>query len=131
MLYICNLSFETGIFPDKLKISKVIPIYKAGSKNELSNYRPISLTNPIAKVIEKLLHIRMTNYLEKFNLLFDFQFGFRKNYSTSIAVLDVVNMIQNELFRGNYVLGVFMDLQKAFDTVNLSILLKQTGILWF
>ena len=125
LLYICNLSFETGIFPDKLKISKVIPIYKAGTKNELSNYRPISLTNPIAKVIEKLLHIRMTNYLEKFNLLFDFQFGFRKNYSTSIAVLDVVNMIQNELFRGNYVLGVFMDLQKAFDTVNLSILLKK------
>ena len=125
LLYICNLSLDTGIFPDQLKISKVIPIFKKGTKTEMSNYRPISITNPIAKIIERLLHVRMTNYLEKFKILYDFQFGFRKNYSTSIAVIDVVNMIQNELFQGNYVLGVFMDLQKAFDTVNIQILLAK------
>jgi len=125
LLYICNLSFETGIFPDQLKVSKIIPIFKKGRKTEMSNYRPISITNPIAKIIERLLHVRMINYLDRFNLIYDYQFGFRKNYSTSIAVLDVVNMVQNELFKGNYVLGIFMDLQKAFDTVNISILLSK------
>ena len=125
LLYICNLSFNRGIFPDQLKTTKVIPIFKKGIKTDITNYRPISLTNPVSKVIEKLLYTRMISFLEKFKILYDFQYGFRKNHSTSIAVLDVINMIQNESYNGNYVLGIFMDLQKAFDTVNIQILLSK------
>src|SRR6267154_640809 len=91
----------------------------------MSNYRPISITNPIGKVLEKLMHFRMMNYLNKSKILYDYQFGFRKKYSTTFAVIDVINMIQNELHEGNYVLGIFMDLQKAFDTINFKILLDK------
>ena len=125
LLFICNLSFEKGIFPDRVKISKVIPVFKKGSKTIMSNYRPISITNPVGKILEKLMHSRMVKYLEKFNLIYDYQFGFRKNHSTTIAVIDVVNMIQNYLHEGKYVMGIFMDLQKAFDTVNINILLAK------
>ena len=125
LLYICNLSFNTGIFPDQLKITKVIPIFKKGTKTDVGNYRPISLTNPISKIIEKLLYARVSSFLEKYKILYDFQYGFRKNHSTAIAILDVINMIQNETYNGNYVLGIFMDLQKAFDTVNIQILLSK------
>ena len=63
-----------------------------------------------------------SRYLEKYKLLYDYQYGFRKNHPTSSAVIDIVSMIQKELYQGNYVLGVFLDLQKAFDTVNFDIL---------
>ncbi len=125
LLYIINLSFETGIFPDRLKMSRVTPIFKKGLHTEVSNYRPISITNPISKILERLMFNRMIKFVEKFHILYDFQFGFRKHYSTSTAVLDLVNMIQNETFDGNYVLGIFMDFRKAFDTINFDILLKK------
>ena len=130
LLFIINLSFDTGIFPDRLKTSKVTPIFKKGVKCNVSNYRPISVTNPLSKILERLMATRMINFIDKFKILYDFQFDFRKNYSTSIAVLDLVNMIQKETFEGNYVLGIFMDFQKAFDTVNFAILLKKTLPLW-
>ena len=125
--YIFNLSFQTGIFPDYLKLSRVTPIFKKGSHADVSNYRPISITNPISKILERLMFNRMVSFVERFQILYDFQFGFRKHYSTSIAVLDLVNMIQKENFEGNYVLGIFLDFQKAFDTIDLEILLKKIG----
>jgi len=125
LLYICDLSFKLGVFPDKLKLSRVIPIFKKGSKDCVSNYRPISITNPIAKVLEKLMHIRLVKYLNKYNLLYDFQFGFRTNFSTSLAVTDVITMIKDKLFNKKIVMAVFMDLQKAFDTVNFNILIDK------
>ena len=125
LIFIINLSFDTGIFPDRLKVSRVTPIFKKGMKSDVSNYRPISVTNPLSKILERLMAARMINFVDKFSILYDYQFGFRKNDSTSVAVLDLVNMIQNETFEGNYVLGVFMDFQKAFDTVNFTLLLKK------
>jgi hypothetical protein len=71
------------------------------------------------------MHSRMTTYLDKFKIFYDYQFGFRKKYSTSTAVIDVVNMLQKELHEGNFVMGVCMDLKKAFDTVNFNILLDK------
>ena len=125
LLHIFNLSFDMGIFPSQLKLSRVTPVFKKGSKTTLSNYRPISSTNPLDFFLEKLMYSRMMSYINKFEILFDGQFGFRKNFSTAMAVLDVTNMIQNELYANNYVLGVFMDLQKAFDTLDFKILLSK------
>lgn len=139
LLYICNLSFSKGVFPTKLKASKVVPIFKKGSKSLMSNYRPISITSPFSKVLEKLMHSRLISFLDKFQILYEYQFGFRKHFSTTLALTDVVNMIQNETYNKNYVLAVFMDLQKAFDTLNLEILIEKlqyygirgVPLLWF
>ena len=94
LLHIYNLSFVHGVFPDMLKISKVIPVYKKGDKSIVSNYRPISLTSSFSKILEKLMHKRLSNFLEKYKILYDYRFGFRKNYSTSLALVDVSDMIQ-------------------------------------
>ena len=122
---IINLSFTTGIFPSNLKTAKVIPIHKKGSKLELTNYRPISLLSNIDKVFEKLIYKRVYGFLEAKKVLFRQQFGFRKNYSTSQTLLNISQKIMDALDKGNYACGVFIDLQKAFDTVDHEILLKK------
>ena len=84
---IINDSFLHGIFPDKLKIAKVTPIFKKGSRTDKSNYRPISVLSIFSKMFEKLVYKRVYNYLEYRNILNEFQFGFRANRSTSHALL--------------------------------------------
>ena len=128
LVHIFNLSVRQGIFPNMLKSSKVIPIFKKGDKTNMSNYRPISLTSPFSKVFEKLIHKRLTAYLDKYKILQEYQFGFRKLHSTSLAVIDIVSMIERELYSDNHVMGIFLDLQKAFDTVNIEILLSKLYI---
>ncbi|XP_057310678.1 uncharacterized protein LOC130648640 [Hydractinia symbiolongicarpus] len=120
-----NLSFTTGIFPTNLKTAKTIPIYKKGSKLELTNYRPISLLSNIDKIYEKIIYKRVYGFLEANNALYKHQFGFRKNYSTSQTLLNISQKIMDALDKGNYACGVFIDLQKAFDTVDHEILLKK------
>ena len=122
---IINLSFSTGIFPNYLKIAKVIPIHKEGSKLELTNYRPISLLSNIDKIFEKLLYKRVHGFLESNNVLYKQQFGFRKSYSTAQALLNISQKIMDALDKGNYACGVFIDLHRAFDTVDHEILLKK------
>ena len=77
---------EKGVYPDILKIAKVIPLHKGGSKLELGNYRPISILSPINKIFETILHKRFTRYWEKFHLFSNCQFGFRKKFSTNLAI---------------------------------------------
>ena len=96
-----------------------------GSKVQITNYRPSSITSPVSKILEKLMGNRLISFIDKFHLLYDYQFGFRKHFSTSFALIDVLNMVQNENYKNNYVLAVFMDLKKAFDTVNLNIVLEK------
>ena len=122
---IVNLSFQTGIFPENLKAAKVIPIHKKGSKLELTNYRPISLLSNIDKIFEKLIYKRVYGFLDAKKVLFKQQFGFRKSYSTAQALLNISQKIMDALDKGNYACGVFIDLQKAFDTVDHEILLKK------
>ena len=98
---IINHSFITGVFPEVLKICKVIPIHKGGSTEELNNYRPISLLSIFDKIIEKLMHIRLYNFLQEHNILYQNQFGFRKNNSTTFALLDITEKIKETIDKKN------------------------------
>ena len=123
---IINLSFTTGCYIENLKIAKVIPIYKEkGSELLNCNYRPISLLSNINKIIEKLMHERLYNFLTKHNVIYELQFGFRKKHSTTHALMKLTEDIRHSLDSGNFSCGVFIDLQKAFDTVDHNILLAK------
>lgn len=123
--YLCNMSFEQGIFPDICKKAIVCPIYKTGDKSDPTNYRPISLLSTISKIIEKLVNKRLMSFLEKNNLLSKHQFGFRGNKSTEDAVLKLTTLITNYLDQKESCIGIFLDLCKAFDTVSIPILLRR------
>ena len=125
LTYICNKSFQTGIFPDKMKIAKVIPIYKNGDKQSVSNYRPISLLPQFSKILEKLFVKRLDSFIEKYDILNDYQYGFRRNRSTSLAVMEFVENIATVLDNKQFGVGVFIDLRKAFDTIDHSLLLQK------
>ena len=114
----------TGVFPSVLKTAKVIPVFKKDSKLDYSNYRPISLLSNIEKILEKLMYRRLYTFLNN-NIIYDLQFGFRKQYSTSHALISINENIQKALDDGNIGCGVFVDLQKAFDTVDHQILLAK------
>ena len=120
-----NLCFKEGAFPDVLKLAKVIPIHKKESKLDFQNYRPISLLSVFSKIFEKLIYTRIYSYLITNKLIYEKQFGFRSNYSTNHALLSITEQIKNFLDAGNYVCGIFVDLEKAFDTVNHKILCEK------
>lgn len=123
--YIFNLSITQGIFPNCFKISKIIPIYKKGSKLEMSNYRPISLLSPLSKVLEKIIFIRITSFLTVNKLLNENQYGYRAQHSTELAVLQLAQNVMNNLNEKILTVGVFIDLSKAFDVINHDILIKK------
>ena len=108
-----------------MKTSKIIPIYKKGSKLECSNYRPISLLSNIDKILERLMYNRLYNFLEKKEIIFPLQFGFCQKYSTTHALIHLTDKTRHEIDKGNYACGIFVDFQKAFDTVDHHILLKK------
>ena len=114
-----------GIFPDQLKIAKIIPIHKGGAKNISSNYRPISLLPILGKVLEKIIAARFLKFINKHNILTQNQFGFRKNRSTELAVTEVYNRLLDNLENKKYTCAIFLDLAKAFDSVDHKILLQK------
>ena len=113
-----NLSFFTGVFPSVLKTAKVVPVFKKDSKLDYSNYRPISLLSNIEKILEKLMYKRLYTFLSNNNIIYNLQFGFRQQCSTSHALINITEIIRKALDNGNIGCGVFVDLQKAFDTVD-------------
>ena len=117
-----NLCFETGEFPDLLKMAKVIPLHKKESILNFLNYRPISLLSVFSKIYEKSIYIRIYSYLVKNNLIYAKQFGFRGNHSVNHAIISITEHIRNLIDKGEYVCGIFVDLEKAFDTVHHDIL---------
>ncbi|XP_065650438.1 uncharacterized protein LOC136078586 [Hydra vulgaris] len=122
---IINNSFQNGLFPDAFKVAKVIPIFKKGFTMDMSNYRPISLLSNLRKLFEKAIHKRLYAFLNKFKCLYKHQYGFRANHSTTHSLIKIVESIRKAQDDKNFACGVFVDLQKAFDTVDYSILLKK------
>ena len=123
--HLVNNSIETGIFPCALKISKVIPIFKTGDQGLLSNYRPISILPIFSKVFERVIFLRLKAYLLKLEIPSKNQYGFQQNVSTYMAIVNVIDDITESIDKKLYSIGVFIDLAKAFDTVNHSILLQK------
>ena len=120
-----NFSISTGAVLDKFKVAEVIPVFKKGSLFALSNYRPISLLPIFNQILERLICKRLTNFPETNNVFFNNQFGFRATkHCTTHAVLNIVDKIQHAIDSGNFSCGLFLDLSKAFDTVNHQILLN-------
>ena len=122
---IINLSLEVFIFPDLLKVAKVTPIHKKDSKLNHENYRPISLLSVLSKIFEKIIYKRMYSFLTKNKLIYERQYGFRSNYSTNYALANLTERIKSSLDTKDYVCGIFVDLEKAFDTVNHQILCEK------
>ena len=122
---IINLSFSTGIHPEKLKIAQVIPIFKKGSKLLTSNYRPISLLSNLNMIFEKVMYDRIYNFLNNQKCFYPLQFGFRNKHSTNHALISIIDKVNEALDNKKVACGIFVDFQKAFDTVNHDILLKK------
>lgn len=125
LVYIFNLCFSVGIFPDIFKTAVVLPIHKSGDKDSVTNYRPISLLSIFSKIFEKVINNRLTSYLTKFKILANNQFGFRSGRSTEDAVMELTDAVIDNIERRHKTIGVFLDLSKAFDTVSVPILLSK------
>lgn len=122
---IFNLILQTGDYPDCLKIAKVVPIFKAGESWDCNNYRPISTLSVFNKILEKMLVTRLTNFLNIHEVLYKFQYGFRQGSSTQTAIIELVDDVIDAIDSGKFMGGLFLDLKKAFDTLNHEILLRK------
>lgn len=119
------MSFSQGIFPDLLKIAKICPIYKAKNNQEFTNYRPISLLPSFTKIFEKTVHKRLYAYLIRKQILYESQYGFRIGHSTTNAISELTYAILKGFNENKFTLSVFLDLSKAFDTIDHNILLHK------
>ena len=116
---------EFWIFPEKMKIAKVIPLFENGDPENITNYRPISVLPWFSKVLQPIMYKRLFKYLCEEKLLYSKHFGFRKGHSTDHAIAHLVDQIYESSENDYYTLGVFIDLFKAFDIVDHSISLKK------
>lgn len=125
LAYIINICFQSGTFPDSLKIAAVSPIHKNGSKESVNNYRPISLVSNLAKIFEMILKHRLLGFLDRYSVLSDKQYGFREKKSTEDAIMKLTSYLYDAIDQSDPSLCIFVDLSKAFDTVDHSILLRK------
>ena len=123
--FIFNLSLRCGIFPQNLKIARVIPLHKKGDRTQVSNYRPISILPCLSKILERIMYNRLYSYIKQHDLLYDCQFGFQAHHSTDHALLKFVQDVNDNFDKNKYTVAVFIDLTKAFDTVNHKILISK------
>ena len=128
LLSIINLSFPSGVFPDSLKICKIILIFKADNAILAQNYPPISILPAFSKIFDRVVFNRILHFLVDYDILFKHQFGFRHCHFTSHALINFVNKVANAVDRQKYLAGIFLDLSKAFDTLKHEILLSKLKV---
>jgi Reverse transcriptase (RNA-dependent DNA polymerase) len=130
-VHVFNLSINSGIFPEKIKVSRTVPIFKSGDKNSCDNYRPIALLSVLSKVLEKAVAGRLLRHLRDNDIINHNQFGFKEGVSTVHHLLKLTNFITQKLNERMFTVGIFLDLRKAFDVVSHDILLlklKRIGV---
>ena len=133
LLHICNMSLSNGVFPDVLKITRVVPIHENGQTGDFNNHRLISVLPFFSKRFEKLVYNRMLKFIDDFNVIHDNQFGFRRNRSTYMVLNVLLDKFHESVISREYMIGLFMELSRAFDTISHDILLNKLykyGIRW-
>lgn len=139
LTYLFNLSLDQGVVPASMKIARVVPVFKAGINESVGNYRPISILPCFSKILEKIMFSRIHSFLIRHNVLYDYQFGFLPGRSTTHAILNFTNKVLEAFENNHFASGIFLDLSKAFDTLDHDILLHKlshygirgTAIDWF
>ena len=121
--YIINKSINTGVVHDLFKIACVTPIFKNGDTTIPGNYRPIAILPALNKILERIVYDQLIKFLNKHNIIFNYQFGFRKKHSTEQAVLELTENLKQSIDQKELTCGIFLDFTKAFDTVDHNILL--------
>ena len=128
--HIFNLSLSSGEFPQEIKLSEVIPLFKKGARDQMENYRLISLLITISKILEKCMYTRLYNFLDKHNIFYEKRYGFRKNHSCEQAIQNLCGHLLRNKDDGIKSVAIFLDLSKAFDSLSHTLLLKNTRLLW-
>lgn len=129
LTFLINLSLESGIFPEKLKMSSVIPLHKKGSKLDVNNYRPLTMSSSFSKLFEYAMFYRLSSHLDKYKILTEHQHGFRVDHSTMTAIHDFYGCVLRGFDSGEFPFGVFCDLSRAFDCVDHDLLLEKLN--WY
>ena len=119
IMVMINQSFVSGIFPDKLKIAKVVPLYKKNEKNKIENYRPVSLLPSVSKVFERIIHDQLNEYFSSLKLFYKSQYGFRHSHSTELATLELIELIITEMYVKKYPLRFILIYQKPLIHWNM------------
>ena len=125
LTHIMNLSLSSGLVPEQMKVARVIPLFKSGTFSLFTNYRPVSVLPAFSKFLERIVYKRLDSFLIRYKILSCNQYGFRKNHSTAYALIQLYDKLSNAIDQGKVTLGLFIDLSKAFDTVNHDILLAK------
>ena len=125
LVYLFNLSLETEVFPDDWKVATIVPLHKGGPSDTPGNFRPVSLLPLPGKILEKVVHANISNYLERNNYLVECQGGFRKNRSTTSTIVSFTDRVLRAMDQAKVTLATFIDLKKAFDTINHAVLLRK------